>query len=149
MFFQHKCLSWWLMHPFICPFFHSLFPFPFYSSCGAGEEGKMAHRHVETSQDSMPRLFAPGSMASTAFWHYTHTDTHTGWEQNHKVSNTIWMSWEYTVRSMFFYPITITKTYEDQYNIWYSTLYTVREVAIILTSRTATLLNTGQTFKVS
>ncbi|XP_047451640.1 rho family-interacting cell polarization regulator 1 isoform X2 [Mugil cephalus] len=32
-----------------------------------GEEGKMAHRHVETSQDSMPRLFTPGSMASTAF----------------------------------------------------------------------------------
>ncbi|CAI5665832.1 unnamed protein product [Oreochromis niloticus] len=33
----------------------------------AGEEGKMAHRHVETSQDSISRLFAPGSMASTAF----------------------------------------------------------------------------------
>ncbi|XP_072242643.1 rho family-interacting cell polarization regulator 1 [Leuresthes tenuis] len=32
-----------------------------------GEEGKMAHRHVEMSQDSLPRLFAPGSMASTAF----------------------------------------------------------------------------------
>ncbi|XP_059191129.1 rho family-interacting cell polarization regulator 1 [Centropristis striata] len=32
-----------------------------------GEEGKMAHRHVETSQDSIPKLFAPGSMASTAF----------------------------------------------------------------------------------
>uniref|UniRef100_A0A8C6LRB4 RHO family interacting cell polarization regulator 1 n=1 Tax=Nothobranchius furzeri TaxID=105023 RepID=A0A8C6LRB4_NOTFU len=32
-----------------------------------GEEGKMAHRHVEISQDSLPRLFAPGSMASTAF----------------------------------------------------------------------------------
>ncbi|XP_044049146.1 rho family-interacting cell polarization regulator 1 isoform X2 [Siniperca chuatsi] len=32
-----------------------------------GEEGKMAHRHVETSQDSIQRLFAPGSMASTAF----------------------------------------------------------------------------------
>ncbi|KAF7645110.1 hypothetical protein LDENG_00209970 [Lucifuga dentata] len=32
-----------------------------------GEEGKMAFRHVETSQDSIPRLFAPGSMASTAF----------------------------------------------------------------------------------
>ncbi|KAK1874945.1 Rho family-interacting cell polarization regulator 1, partial [Dissostichus eleginoides] len=32
-----------------------------------GEEGKMAHRHVETSQDNIPRLFAPGSMASTAF----------------------------------------------------------------------------------
>uniref|UniRef100_A0A3P8Q175 FAM65 N-terminal domain-containing protein n=1 Tax=Astatotilapia calliptera TaxID=8154 RepID=A0A3P8Q175_ASTCA len=32
-----------------------------------GEEGKMAHRHVETSQDSISRLFAPGSMASTAF----------------------------------------------------------------------------------
>ncbi|XP_026166990.1 rho family-interacting cell polarization regulator 1 isoform X2 [Mastacembelus armatus] len=32
-----------------------------------GEEGKMAHRHVETSLDSIPRLFAPGSMASTAF----------------------------------------------------------------------------------
>ncbi|XP_044213513.1 rho family-interacting cell polarization regulator 1 isoform X1 [Thunnus albacares] len=32
-----------------------------------GEEGKMAHRHVEMSQDGIPRLFAPGSMASTAF----------------------------------------------------------------------------------
>lgn len=32
-----------------------------------GEEGKMALRHVETSQDSIPRLFAPGSMTSTAF----------------------------------------------------------------------------------
>ncbi|XP_028814541.1 rho family-interacting cell polarization regulator 1 isoform X3 [Denticeps clupeoides] len=32
-----------------------------------GEEGKMAHRHVETSQEGMPRLFTPGSMASTAF----------------------------------------------------------------------------------
>lgn len=35
--------------------------------CGAGEEGKMAHRHVEMSQDSIPSIFAPGSMASTAF----------------------------------------------------------------------------------
>lgn len=33
----------------------------------AGEEGKMAHRHLESSQDGMSRLFAPGSMASTAF----------------------------------------------------------------------------------
>ncbi|KAM8892592.1 rho family-interacting cell polarization regulator 1-like isoform 2-T3 [Spinachia spinachia] len=32
-----------------------------------GEEGKMAYRHVETSRDSIPRLFSPGSMASTAF----------------------------------------------------------------------------------
>ncbi|XP_067091666.1 rho family-interacting cell polarization regulator 1 isoform X2 [Osmerus mordax] len=32
-----------------------------------GEEGKMAHRHVETSQGGVPRLFTPGSMASTAF----------------------------------------------------------------------------------
>ncbi|KAM9854287.1 rho family-interacting cell polarization regulator 1 [Aulostomus maculatus] len=32
-----------------------------------GEEGKMAHRHVELSRDGIPRLFAPGSMASTAF----------------------------------------------------------------------------------
>ncbi|XP_055078468.1 rho family-interacting cell polarization regulator 1 isoform X2 [Periophthalmus magnuspinnatus] len=32
-----------------------------------GEEGKMAIRHIETSQDSIPRLFAPGSMTSTAF----------------------------------------------------------------------------------
>ncbi|XP_037539165.1 rho family-interacting cell polarization regulator 1 [Nematolebias whitei] len=32
-----------------------------------GEEGKMAHRHVEISQDILPSLFAPGSMASTAF----------------------------------------------------------------------------------
>uniref|UniRef100_A0AAY4ERG0 FAM65 N-terminal domain-containing protein n=1 Tax=Denticeps clupeoides TaxID=299321 RepID=A0AAY4ERG0_9TELE len=35
--------------------------------CLLGEEGKMAHRHVETSQEGMPRLFTPGSMASTAF----------------------------------------------------------------------------------
>lgn len=35
--------------------------------CGAGEEGKMAYRHVETSQDTIPRFFAAGSMASTAF----------------------------------------------------------------------------------
>ncbi|XP_009291854.1 rho family-interacting cell polarization regulator 1 isoform X3 [Danio rerio] len=32
-----------------------------------GEEGKMAHRHLESSQDGMSRLFSPGSMASTAF----------------------------------------------------------------------------------
>lgn len=32
-----------------------------------GEEGKIAHRHIESSQDGMSRLFAPGSMASTAF----------------------------------------------------------------------------------
>uniref|UniRef100_A0A4W5R3L5 RHO family interacting cell polarization regulator 1 n=1 Tax=Hucho hucho TaxID=62062 RepID=A0A4W5R3L5_9TELE len=33
-----------------------------------GEEGKLAHRHVETSlQEGVPRLFSPGSMASTAF----------------------------------------------------------------------------------
>ncbi|CAL1595165.1 unnamed protein product [Knipowitschia caucasica] len=32
-----------------------------------GEEGKMAIRHIETSQDNIPRLFAPGSMTSTAF----------------------------------------------------------------------------------
>uniref|UniRef100_A0A3B4E4K7 FAM65 N-terminal domain-containing protein n=1 Tax=Pygocentrus nattereri TaxID=42514 RepID=A0A3B4E4K7_PYGNA len=32
-----------------------------------GEEGKLAHRHVESAQDGVPRLFAPGSMASTAF----------------------------------------------------------------------------------
>ncbi|XP_039539850.1 rho family-interacting cell polarization regulator 1 isoform X4 [Pimephales promelas] len=32
-----------------------------------GEEGKIAHRHLESSQDGMSRLFAPGSMASTAF----------------------------------------------------------------------------------
>ncbi|XP_063053502.1 rho family-interacting cell polarization regulator 1 [Engraulis encrasicolus] len=32
-----------------------------------GEEGKLAHRHVESSQDGVARLFAPGSMASTAF----------------------------------------------------------------------------------
>ncbi|XP_010882169.1 rho family-interacting cell polarization regulator 1 isoform X1 [Esox lucius] len=33
-----------------------------------GEEGKLAHRHVETSlQEAVPRLFSPGSMASTAF----------------------------------------------------------------------------------
>ncbi|XP_076847875.1 rho family-interacting cell polarization regulator 1 isoform X2 [Brachyhypopomus gauderio] len=32
-----------------------------------GEEGKMAHRHLESAQDGMPRLFGPGSMASTAF----------------------------------------------------------------------------------
>ncbi|MGH0146012.1 UNVERIFIED_CONTAM: hypothetical protein FKN15_007614 [Acipenser sinensis] len=32
-----------------------------------GEEGKLAQRHAEDSQDGLPRLFAPGSMASTAF----------------------------------------------------------------------------------
>ncbi|KAL2094118.1 hypothetical protein ACEWY4_011430 [Coilia grayii] len=32
-----------------------------------GEEGKMAHRHVESAQEGVARLFAPGSMASTAF----------------------------------------------------------------------------------
>uniref|UniRef100_A0AAZ3SD39 FAM65 N-terminal domain-containing protein n=1 Tax=Oncorhynchus tshawytscha TaxID=74940 RepID=A0AAZ3SD39_ONCTS len=33
-----------------------------------GEEGKLAHRHVEISlQEGVPRLFSPGSMASTAF----------------------------------------------------------------------------------
>uniref|UniRef100_A0A672S824 Protein FAM65A-like n=1 Tax=Sinocyclocheilus grahami TaxID=75366 RepID=A0A672S824_SINGR len=32
-----------------------------------GEEGKIAHRHLESSQDGMSRLFAPGSMTSTAF----------------------------------------------------------------------------------
>lgn len=37
------------------------------SSRGAGEEGKMAYRHVETSQDTIPRFFTAGSMASTAF----------------------------------------------------------------------------------
>lgn len=32
-----------------------------------GEEGKMAHRHVETSKDTLPRLFTTWSMTSTAF----------------------------------------------------------------------------------
>ncbi|XP_041124129.1 rho family-interacting cell polarization regulator 1-like isoform X2 [Polyodon spathula] len=32
-----------------------------------GDEGKLAQRHAEDSQDGLPRLFAPGSMASTAF----------------------------------------------------------------------------------
>ncbi|KAG5848487.1 hypothetical protein ANANG_G00098960 [Anguilla anguilla] len=32
-----------------------------------GEEGKLAYRHVEEVKDGVPRLFAPGSMASTAF----------------------------------------------------------------------------------
>uniref|UniRef100_A0A8C7IK07 RHO family interacting cell polarization regulator 1 n=1 Tax=Oncorhynchus kisutch TaxID=8019 RepID=A0A8C7IK07_ONCKI len=33
-----------------------------------GEDGKLAHRHVETSlQDGVPRLFSPGSMTSTSF----------------------------------------------------------------------------------
>uniref|UniRef100_A0A4W4HIY9 FAM65 N-terminal domain-containing protein n=1 Tax=Electrophorus electricus TaxID=8005 RepID=A0A4W4HIY9_ELEEL len=32
-----------------------------------GEEGKIAHRHVESAQDGLPCLFTPGSMASTAF----------------------------------------------------------------------------------
>ncbi|KAJ8335612.1 hypothetical protein SKAU_G00389540 [Synaphobranchus kaupii] len=32
-----------------------------------GEEGRLAHRHVEEAKDGVPRLFAPGSMASTAF----------------------------------------------------------------------------------
>ncbi|XP_056454966.1 rho family-interacting cell polarization regulator 1 isoform X2 [Gadus chalcogrammus] len=32
-----------------------------------GEEGRMAFRHVETSQEGLPSLFTPGGMASTAF----------------------------------------------------------------------------------
>uniref|UniRef100_A0A8D0HPJ5 RHO family interacting cell polarization regulator 1 n=1 Tax=Sphenodon punctatus TaxID=8508 RepID=A0A8D0HPJ5_SPHPU len=32
-----------------------------------GEDGKLAHRRLEESLDSLPRIFAPGSMASTAF----------------------------------------------------------------------------------
>ncbi|XP_072554720.1 rho family-interacting cell polarization regulator 1 isoform X2 [Paramormyrops kingsleyae] len=32
-----------------------------------GDEGRLAHRHVEDNEDGIPRLFAPGSMASTAF----------------------------------------------------------------------------------
>ncbi|XP_042293575.1 rho family-interacting cell polarization regulator 1 isoform X1 [Sceloporus undulatus] len=32
-----------------------------------GEDGKSAHRRLEESLDSLPRIFAPGSMASTAF----------------------------------------------------------------------------------
>ncbi|XP_042157446.1 rho family-interacting cell polarization regulator 1 isoform X3 [Oncorhynchus tshawytscha] len=33
-----------------------------------GEDGKLAHRHVETSlQEGVPRLFSPGSMTSTSF----------------------------------------------------------------------------------
>ncbi|XP_061101459.1 rho family-interacting cell polarization regulator 1 isoform X2 [Conger conger] len=32
-----------------------------------GEEGRLAYRHVEEAKDGVPRLFAPGSMASTAF----------------------------------------------------------------------------------
>ncbi|KAA0714938.1 Rho family-interacting cell polarization regulator 1 [Triplophysa tibetana] len=32
-----------------------------------GDEGKVAHRHIESSQDGMSRLFTPGCMASTAF----------------------------------------------------------------------------------
>ncbi|KAH0619574.1 hypothetical protein JD844_000296 [Phrynosoma platyrhinos] len=32
-----------------------------------GEDGKSAHRRLEESLDNLPRIFAPGSMASTAF----------------------------------------------------------------------------------
>ncbi|CAL8296850.1 unnamed protein product [Boreogadus saida] len=32
-----------------------------------GEEGRLAFRHVETSQEGLPSLFTPGGMASTAF----------------------------------------------------------------------------------
>ncbi|XP_069460588.1 rho family-interacting cell polarization regulator 1 isoform X2 [Ambystoma mexicanum] len=32
-----------------------------------GEDGKVAYRHLEDSMDSLPRIFAPGAMASTAF----------------------------------------------------------------------------------
>ncbi|XP_075796778.1 rho family-interacting cell polarization regulator 1 isoform X2 [Pelodiscus sinensis] len=32
-----------------------------------GEDGKSAHRRLEETLDSLPRIFAPGSMASTAF----------------------------------------------------------------------------------
>ncbi|XP_067390505.1 rho family-interacting cell polarization regulator 1 isoform X2 [Emydura macquarii macquarii] len=32
-----------------------------------GEDGKLAHRRLEETLDSLPRIFAPGSMASTAF----------------------------------------------------------------------------------
>ncbi|XP_058848785.1 rho family-interacting cell polarization regulator 1-like isoform X1 [Acipenser ruthenus] len=32
-----------------------------------GDEGKLAQRHAEDSQDGLPMLFAPGSMTSTAF----------------------------------------------------------------------------------
>ncbi|KAF7236030.1 Rho family-interacting cell polarization regulator 1 [Varanus komodoensis] len=32
-----------------------------------GEDGKSAHRRLEESFDSLPGIFAPGSMASTAF----------------------------------------------------------------------------------
>uniref|UniRef100_A0A3B3R7V2 RHO family interacting cell polarization regulator 1 n=1 Tax=Paramormyrops kingsleyae TaxID=1676925 RepID=A0A3B3R7V2_9TELE len=33
----------------------------------AAKQGRLAHRHVEDNEDGIPRLFAPGSMASTAF----------------------------------------------------------------------------------
>lgn len=33
----------------------------------AGEEGQSAHRRLEESLDALPRIFGPGSMASTAF----------------------------------------------------------------------------------
>ncbi|XP_048828312.1 rho family-interacting cell polarization regulator 1 isoform X3 [Brienomyrus brachyistius] len=32
-----------------------------------GDEGRLAYQHVEDSEGAIPRLFAPGSMASTAF----------------------------------------------------------------------------------
>lgn len=32
-----------------------------------GEEGQSAHRRLEESLDALPRIFGPGSMASTAF----------------------------------------------------------------------------------
>lgn len=33
----------------------------------SGEEGQSAHRRLEESLDALPRIFGPGSMASTAF----------------------------------------------------------------------------------
>ncbi|KAK4813896.1 hypothetical protein QYF61_002727 [Mycteria americana] len=36
-------------------------------SCCTGEDGKSAHRRLEETLDSLPRIFAPASMASTAF----------------------------------------------------------------------------------
>lgn len=50
-----------------CPHPCRLDPFDHTCSCCAGEEGKMAYRHVETSQDTIPRFFTAASMASTAF----------------------------------------------------------------------------------
>lgn len=44
-----------------------LTPLPTPSLTITGEEGQSAHRRLEESLDALPRIFGPGSMASTAF----------------------------------------------------------------------------------